>query len=215
MQKTGPPRQQRQRAKAITRARILEVAKEQLESLGYERTSIRGVAQAAGVATGTVLLHCADKIDLLHAALFEDLEQAWQAARKKLGSRPLLVELTGLAQAFFAYYAARPALSRALLRESLFAEAPWSARFAAQVADVQSVVVTLAERAKARAELGRDVDSALLGASFFSFYYFSLLAWLQGAHPAPERLFQALLSQHLSGLAPHPDSTKPKKVTRK
>lgn len=189
-----PPRQ---RAKEATRARVLEVAKAQLEELGYEATSIRGVAKAAGVATGTVVLHFPDKRDLLHAALFEDLDGTWQAAREASGKRALQKELSAIVKAFFDYYARRPTLSRALLRESLFAEPPWSARFAAQVADVHRHVATLAERAKERGELDAGVDSAVLAASFFSFYYFALLAWLQGGHDNPQRLFDRMLDQHL------------------
>ena len=143
----APPRG-RKLGKLATRARILEVAKQQLETLGFDGTSIRSVAQAAGVATGTVLLHCVDKRDLLHAALFEDLQRSWERARDERGKRSLAHELARIAQAFFDYYAARPVLSRALLRESLFADPPWGARFAAQVADVHRHVASLADRAK-------------------------------------------------------------------
>lgn len=204
--KSGRPRaaapKSRQESKERTRARILEVAKAQLESHGYEATNIRGVAKAAGVATGTVLLHFTDKRDLLHAALFDDLERTWRVARANLSQRTLEHGLTALARAFFGYYAARPALSRALLRESLFAEPPWNARFAAQVAAVHTEVAALAERAKTRGELAANADANVLGASFFSFYYFALLAWLQGGLPAPEGLFVAMLRPHLAGLAP-------------
>ena len=201
-----PPARGRKLGKLATRARILEVAKQQLETLGFEGTSIRGVAQAAGVATGTVLLHCVDKRDLLHAALFEDLQQSWEHARDAPGKRALARELPRLAQALFDYYAARPTLSRALLRESLFAEPPWSTRFAAQVADVHRHVAALAERAKQAGELAAHVDSGVFAASFFAFYYFALLAWLQGGQPAPGRLFEVMLTQHLAGLSPSPSS---------
>jgi AcrR family transcriptional regulator len=189
--------------KQATRARLLEVARAQLERVGYEATSIRSVASEAGVAAGTVLLHFRDKLDLLHAALFDELARTWAQARRtaqRAKPRSLEQDLTALARAFFDYYAARPALSRALLRESLFAAPPWSARFAAQVGEVHAHVVALAAAAEARGELAPGVDTALLGAAFFSFYYFALLAWLQGGHPDPLRLFRRLLAQHLGGL---------------
>lgn len=188
--------------KAATRARILDVARAHLERDGFEATSIRGVATEAGVAAGTVLLHFADKQDLLHAALFEDLESRWAVARKGARHRSLEADLVAVARAFFEHYAARPALSRALLRESLFAAPPWSERFAGQVAEVHAHVAALATRAQERRELRPDVDVALLGAAFFSFYYFALIAWVQGGHPDPERLFRRMLAQHLDGLRP-------------
>lgn len=188
--------------KAATRARILDVARAHLERDGFEATSIRGVAAEAGVAAGTVLLHFADKQDLLHAALFEDLEARWAVARKGARHRSLEADLVAVARAFFEHYAARPTLSRALLRESLFAAPPWSERFAGQVAEVHAHVAALAIRAQERGELRADVDVALLGAAFFSFYYFALIAWVQGGHPDPERLFRRMLAQHLDGLRP-------------
>jgi AcrR family transcriptional regulator len=192
------PRARRQ-AKEETRARILDAARAQLESVGFEATSIRGVAQAAGVAAGTVLLHFPDKRDLLHAALFDDLARTWAEAKARTGKRAFRKDLSAIVQALFDYYGRRPALSRTLLRESLFAEPPWSARFAQQVGDVGAHVVALAERAKERGELARGIDAELLSASFLSFYYFALLAWLQGGHPDPQRMFERLLDQHLAG----------------
>ncbi len=187
----------RKQGKEATRARVLEAAKAQLEAVGFERTSIRGVAKEAGVATGTVLLHFPDKQDLLHAALFDDLERTWALARDARGKRPLRRDLARLAKAFFDYYASRPALSRALLRESLFAEPPWAARFAEQITDVHRHVAQLAERARERGEIDPRTDGPLVAAAFFSFYYFALLAWLQGGHGDPLGLFERLMDEHL------------------
>lgn len=179
--------------KAATRARILDAARTALETDGYEKTNLRAVAKAAGVSTGAVLAHFRDKQDLLHTALFEDLERTWAAAKAPKRKRSLEQELTHIAATFFAYYAKRPALSRALLRESLFAEPPWNERFAAQVADVHQHVAALHRQARRSSPQ----QAALFAAAFFSFYYFALLAWLQGGHPDPLGLFQKLLSQHL------------------
>ncbi len=204
--KAGAAKKAKSRAaqKAETRARILEIARTELQDKGFDATNLRDIADKAGVAAGTVLLHFSDKRELLHAALFDDLEATWTAARKKARHRSLEADLTSLARAFFAYYAARPLLSRVLLRESLFAEPPSSERFAKQVAEVHAHVAKLAIGARERGELSETVDVALLGAAFFSFYYFALLAWLQGGHPDPERLFRRLLVQHLDGARPAP-----------
>lgn len=188
--------------KAGTRTKILDVARAHLERSGFEGTSIRGVAKDAGVAAGTVLLHFRDKEDLLHAALFDDLAHTWNEARRGAKKQSLEADLSNLAEAFFDYYAARPALSRTLLRSSLFAEPPWNERFAKQVAEVHMHVAELARGAKARKEIADDVDEALLGVAFFSFYYFALLAWAQGGFPDPLRLFKRSLTQHLDGVRP-------------
>lgn len=198
--------------KAETRGRILEVARVELETVGYDAANIRSIARAAGVAPGTVLLHFRDKQELLHAALFDDLERTWSAARKKARRRSLEDDLVALAKAFFRYYAERPALSRALLRESLFAAPPWSERFAHQTAEVHAHVAALATEAQARQELADDVDVAILGTAFLSFYYFALLAWAQGGHPDPARLLRRMLAQHLEGARPRGRTAKARRT---
>ncbi|MGV3614975.1 MAG: TetR/AcrR family transcriptional regulator [Fimbriimonas sp.] len=200
---SGPSRgKERAAQKVATRARILEVARTELEAKGYEATNIRAIARAANVAPGTVLLHFQDKQDLLHAALFEDLERAWVAAQASARRASIEDDLVALAQTFFDYYAERPALSRSLLRESMFAEEPWRSRFAAQIAGVHAWIVQLTAEAVTRGELREETDGSLLAVAFLSFYYFALIAWVQGGHPAPVRMLQSALRQHLGGLRP-------------
>jgi AcrR family transcriptional regulator len=186
-----------------TRLRLLEAARAAFEERGFDGTHLRDVARAAGVASGTVFVHFADKRDLLHAALFDDLEAAIDGA---LDSGPAGLEpwLDHVAGALFGHYAARPRLSRVLLRESLLAEPPWAERFTGQVARVHAAVVAryLAERAESAVAVVSDrteADAALFGVAFASFYTFALLSWVQGAHPQPRELVARLVRQHLAG----------------
>lgn len=193
--------------KLETRARILEVARAHFERDGFDGANVRAIAADAGVAAGTVLLHFADKRDLLHAALFDDLAALVDRAVAARGSGRLAARLSALARPFFAYYAARPALSKALLREALLADPPWRERFTAQVARVGAHITTLAEAAKTRGEITASADARLVGAAFFSFYYFALIGWVQGALADPVPLFEALLTEHVRGLTPTPTPT--------
>lgn len=198
---TGSRREQ----KEATRARILEVARVHFEAHGYEGANVRSIAEGAGVAVGTVLLHFADKRDLLHAALFEDLSEALSKALGAPSRGPLAARVRALFAPFFQYYASRPALSRALLRESLLAEPPWQARFAAQVAAAHEGLAGAFEAARARGEVGGDAEgheARRFGAAVLAFFYFGLLGWAQGAVPDPAALVDALLEQHLRGVRP-------------
>ncbi|WP_437961871.1 TetR/AcrR family transcriptional regulator [Sorangium sp. So ce119] len=188
--------------KDATRARILEAARDHFERHGFEAANVRAIAADAGVAAGTVLLHFADKRDLLHAALFDDLAATAAEAVRDEEPGTLEQRLHRLAAAFFAHYARRPALSKTLLRESLFADPPWQARFAEQVGAAHGRVVALFDAARAAGEVADDADAALFGVAFFSFYYFALIAWVQGAHPSPVALVDRLVAQHLCGLRP-------------
>lgn len=186
--------------KEETRARILAVARAHFERDGFDAASIRAIAAEAGVAAGTVLLHYSDKRDLMHAALFDDLAQTIEEALSLPPHGSFEVRLCAIARPFFAYYEARPILRKALLREALLAESPWRERFVAQVSRVHVHIATLAGEAKARGELAPDVDPIVLGASFFAFYYFALIGWVQGALTGPAPLFERLLAEHLRGL---------------
>lgn len=191
-------------SKEVTRMRVLDAARARLEEVGFAATNVRDVARIAGVSPGTVIIRFGDKTQLLHAAFFDDLAATWERAKKKKVTGGLLRDLRAIANTFFDYYLAKPAVSRELLRESLFAEPPWQQRFVGQLGEVQARVVELAEEARLRGEITKHeedgvppLDAQLLGASFFSFYYFALLAWAQGGHPAPKTLFAQMLEQHL------------------
>lgn len=190
--------------KEATKARILEVAREHFESNGFEAASIRDIADAAGVASGTVLLHFADKASLLHAALHDDLEAAISLSLSEPSDGPLLQRLRAVVRPFYAYYEARPRLSRVLLRESLLAESPWKERFGEQAQRVIRHVTGLIEQAKSSGELDPGVQPELMATAFASFYYFVLIGWVQQGVEAPMPVFEALMAQHLAGCSSSP-----------
>jgi len=62
---TGP----RQHAKAATRARLLAVAAAMFAAQPYDKVTIRGVARRAGLSTGAVFAHFADKAEIWLACM--------------------------------------------------------------------------------------------------------------------------------------------------
>jgi AcrR family transcriptional regulator len=198
------PQKGRQARKEGTQARILEVARLHFERDGFDGASIRAIAAEAGVASGTVLLHFSDKPGLLHAALYDDLEEAIRRCLAAPNRGSLLARLCGMARPFYAYYAKRPALSKVLLRESLFAEPPWRERFGEQLARVQARVVAIVEEARGKGEIASSTHAGLFAVAFSCFYYFALAAWIQERVEAPLPLFEGLMAQHLAGAAVPP-----------
>jgi AcrR family transcriptional regulator len=188
--------------KEATKARILEVAREHFERDGFEAASIRDIADAAGVASGTVLLHFADKASLLHSALHDDLEAAITRSLSAPSEGPLLQRLCAVVRPFYGYYQARPRLSRVLLRESLLAESPWKERFTEQAERVIGHVRSLVAQAQSSGELDPQARPELIATAFASFYYFVLIGWVQQGVTNPLPAFEALLAQHLAGCAP-------------
>lgn len=196
------PLNQREVAKQATQRAVLAAARDSFEALGFEGANLREVAARAGVSAGTVLHYYGDKRGLLHAALFEELDAALDrsvaAAREH---ETLLAQLDTLTRGVFAYYKERPALSRVALKESLFADAPWAGRFAAQAARVTQAVTQLAIAARARGELPARTDPTLLSVTYLSVFYFALIAWAQQSFPDPE----SLVAMQLRHLFPPPD----------
>lgn len=192
---------ERQAQKEATRERILEVARIHFERDGFEAANIRAIAVEAGVAPGTVLMHFVDKRGLLHCALHDDLEAAIERSLSASSRGPLLGRLSAVVRPFYAYYAARPRLSRTLLRESLLAESPWRERFTEQLMRVMVHVVGLVEEAKASGEIAPTTQASLFATAFSSFYYIVLIGWVQGGIEDPLPLFEGLMEQHIRGAA--------------
>ncbi|QDG53433.1 TetR/AcrR family transcriptional regulator [Persicimonas caeni] len=192
----------RKEQKRMTREAILDAALEEFEEVGFEDATLRSIAGRADISAGSIIHHFGDKRQLLHAALFADLEETMAAALEAPGEGPLVEQLMQLTRVVFGYYRRRPDLSRTLLKESLFAEPPWAQRFAGQVAQIHAKIAQLAQGAIERGELRADTDIALLGMSYFSFFYFALISWVQGAYEHPVALVERQLIQHLDGLRP-------------
>lgn len=181
------------------RARILLEAKGVFELQGFESATMRDIAAASGIAAGTLFNYFDDKRELLFAALHADLEAVHDACMKDMpGEDAELQELfVYVAGCYYDYYLARPGLSRALLKESMFADGEAGAAFRAQVARAGDVLI---ERVTALQERGRlRGDARQIVLAFMSHYYFVLLLELgSGADSARMRHLIRVLAEQLT-----------------
>lgn len=69
---------------AARRAQILQAARTCIVSLGYERVTVRDVAEKAGVSTGTIVHYFGDKDTVLEAALLDKVQDTGIAFRAAL-----------------------------------------------------------------------------------------------------------------------------------
>ena len=69
---------------AARRAQVLRAARACIVALGYERVTVRDVAAAAGVSTGTVVHYFGDKDSVLQAALLDEVQSTGLALRAAL-----------------------------------------------------------------------------------------------------------------------------------
>lgn len=77
-----PPRAGIHEAKR--RVQVLEAARKCVVALGYERVTVRGVAETAGVSTGTIVHYFGDKDSMLEAALLGKVQDTGIAFRAAL-----------------------------------------------------------------------------------------------------------------------------------
>ena len=104
--------------------RIFSAARNLFERDGFEATTIRGIAQEANVAPGTVLLYASSKQELLQevwrAEMMPVVEEAVGGSQNKALPDALLALFAPLLRA----YAARSHLARVVVKELPWLEGP-------------------------------------------------------------------------------------------
>ncbi len=188
------------------RQRILRNAKAIFEANGFSQTTMREIAAASEIATGTLFNYYDNKGELLFAALHADLEHVHQGCVQNMPPMevPLAEVFVHVAGTYFDYYAHRPALSRTLLKESLFARGEAGRRFRTQVARAGELLIARVQSLQAQGQLTGDPQHIVL--AFMSHYYFVLLLELDGdADPVRMRhLVRLLANQLFTGVGTSP-----------
>lgn len=169
----------RQIQKEGTRKLILAAAYQLFATRGYAKTTMRALAEQAGVGLGTISKHFPDKSSLLVAAFQEDLSQIIQESFKSLPKADLKKQLLHLAKDIFAFYADRPDVSRALLKEILFLRGAYGESIDALVYSFLGQIEELIQAAIDNGELKPYVDPKMGAYSFWSFYFMTLVVGLK------------------------------------
>lgn len=159
----------------------MTAARELFADRGYDGTTIRAIAQRAGVGTGTVLLYGTSKADLLITLFAEELSSALDAQLATLVPGELEDELAHLFRGFFERYSERPAVFRAYIRETFaLPSAPEDPYDLVS----RTFVTRLVARIEAhRDELRPDVDPTVTAMACFGVYLVLVAQYLREAGP--------------------------------
>jgi len=161
----------RDRQKLETRRHIQNVAKSFIIVHGYENTTMRALAKAAGVGLGTISLHFKDKRSLLLASFHEEIGLvAMNAINSVPQEAPVREQLQHILTRIYGYYATNTGYLRAVVKEALFVRGEWGEIFEAQIAECIALVVGLLEQCKQRGEIKADVDCGKVTMVFWSLY---------------------------------------------
>lgn len=178
---TDTGRASRADRKALTRAAILVAARKQFIEQGYEGTTIRDVASAAGVSVGSVHVHYRDKRALLFSCFYAEIAAAVSRIWETLPlDATLLDQLTHCGEILYTAYAEHPALSQVMFREALFPQTEQE-----KDASLEPFLARIAElfvQAKERGELQRLPEEKPRAAlCFFASYVLVLIGGLSGS----------------------------------
>ena len=182
---------------------IKDAALELFRTTGYERSTTKQIALAAGVAEGTIFLVAPTKEGLLVTVLEEKLRELAAPRLASMPRRGIAAQLVHFCEPLFDFFAADPALSRALLKGMMFFSDPVAkARRDAHIADFLGVLGALFEGAKARGELAKGVDAAICAKNVFAIYVDAVTAFVTADGPDRATLgaaFQARIDSLLRG----------------
>nr|WP_321513308.1 TetR/AcrR family transcriptional regulator [uncultured Pseudodesulfovibrio sp.] len=177
----------RDQRKLEIRNQIQKAARAQFIEYGFEKTTMRGLAEAAGVGLGTISLHFKDKNTLLLSVFYDEINAvSIEAVESVPSDSPLKEQFLSMAGALYRYYGMQTNFLRTVVKEALFSTGEWNEKFNAQLGEVLVKVVALIEAAKERGEVRRGVDSMSLGSVCWSLYLTGLIQGLGAEEFDPE-----------------------------
>lgn len=172
----------REQNKLEKRGRIIAAARALFTHKGFEATTSQEIADAAGVASGTVFTYAKTKDDLLilvfHDEMMEVAERAYVAARATDG---LLDQAVAFFETMVAYHERDLPLAHALMRQLGYVGSTEQRSLVSEL--MTSVLGRLALLVQAAKTDGKvDATSALIPSarSLFAIYYFHLGGLLSG-----------------------------------
>lgn len=175
------PQSLREQNKQRNFANIKRAAKHLFEQKGFEKTTTREIAEAAGIGTGTLFLYARDKAELLIMVYSDSLAEITEQAFATLSADvPLLEALIHVFSPFFHFYEQHPENARHFLKELLFhpGEQAYHQLFSRQNQELVARIAQLVERAQARGEVRQDVEPFQAASGFFALYFAIVTAWL-------------------------------------
>lgn len=174
-----PKKTHRQVQKEDTRRIILDSAYALFAEKGYEKTTMRTLAESAGVGLGTIFKHFPDKPSLLAAAFQDDFSVVIQNAFQSLPEAGFKCQLLHITRSIYSFYAEKPEFSRTLIKEVLFLDGGYGDLLDAQIMVFLDKISGLLNRAKKNGELHPDMDCESGSLAFWSFYFMVLLMGLK------------------------------------
>lgn len=161
------------------RRRILSAAHRLFVERGFEATTVRAIADEAGVAVGTVALYADSKQALLQEVWRTELSEVMERALSQAEGKSLQEGAMALFEPFLAAYTAHPGLARVAVKELPWLEGRARASHAEDLSRFLRVLADLVSDFN-RIE-SRDADPMSTAELLFSVYYGACVRLLMDA----------------------------------
>lgn len=186
------------------RERILKAAREAFRRNGYEATTLREVAAAAHIGSGTLFLYAPTKEALLIAVFEEELGPVFDSAFATLPPADLKARLLHVFALVTEHHALHRELALPFLREMLLIRYPERAQLRAFVESWQGRITDLVRAARERGEVADRFDPESLASHIIDLFLAGLRRWMNDSVTRGEytRALDEGLELLLTGAAP-------------
>jgi AcrR family transcriptional regulator len=201
----------RERNKNDKLRRIKSSALELFVSKGFDDTTTREIASAAGVGLGTVFVYAETKRDLLFLIVNDDLEDCVNRSIQACSAeRSLFQNIMTVLRIHYEYFSRLPVLSRQALREMYFYQSGKQAeRFMRTRERLSGLLERLIEEASVARVIHSDESTQAISQTIFAIYQVDLRRWLStddlNLDSAMEHLGHQL-KVVMNGLSPRPEA---------
>ncbi|WP_240356882.1 TetR/AcrR family transcriptional regulator [Myxococcus eversor] len=168
----------RERAKSEKWERIRAAAKRLFVERGYAGTTVRAIAEEAGVATGTVLVYGETKDALLHELWRSEAMPLVEEAVSSLPEGVFVDRCMHLFSPLLEHYASQPELARAVVKELPWLTGAAEALHRPALARLLGALARIVDEAKVKGELRAEVEGELAAGLAFSVYYAAVVRML-------------------------------------
>jgi AcrR family transcriptional regulator len=170
----------RERNKRDKRDRIIKAARELFAQKGFEGTTLREVAAAADIGTGTLFLYVKTKEDLLVLVFKHELEPLLFGPFEHVPETDLSSQFAYVFTPMIEHHAQNLNLGRQFLRNMAWVNEPVSGDVSAFMSGWFSRLAGLVEGAKARGEIRPEISTNLIVQCASQMFLADLRRWVGG-----------------------------------
>lgn len=199
----------RERHKIDKLDRITNATQELFGRLGYEGTTLREIADKAGIALGTLSLYARDKRDLILLLFNKNIPVLMAAGRAKIAPNKRLEDnMLAFFEPFYRAYAKDLTLYRIILNHGQLADLAagiHTQQFVQIRIDLLASLAQIIQQARANGECSAHGDAQLQARAFYLMYFAAVRWWIYKSDPkvkAGLAELKALFALQVRGLRP-------------